>query len=168
MDWSVQKGRKHPSFSKLTCMIKKKTDTAWQIPIREHTNNGSEWWDTLGPLSMGPVLSDICRKFSPPQVNLQQAKTFPQVLGNVWICYFFTFPISLFLFSWRASTGSQWKIRTQSSESWRFLAGSLEAKYRHHCHHSHWVLICPLQGLCAPQSVSLTFSSKWSVFPESD
>lgn len=55
-----------------------------------------------------------------------------------------------------------------SSESWRFLAGSLEAKYRYHCRHSHWVLICPLQGLCAPQSLSLTFSSKWSVFPESD
>lgn len=132
----------------------------------KHKNKGAEWWDTPWPLSMGPVLSDICRKFTPPQVNLQQAKKFPRVLGNLWICYYFFLFISLFSSSpgeLRQVLNGKYELKG-SSEWWWFLAGSLETKSRYYLLHSHWVLICPLQGLCAPQSVSLTFSNKWSVF----
>ena len=82
---------------------------------------------------------------------------------------FFSFHLSLFLFSWRAPTGSQWKIWAQrklwvvmifSRITWGKVYIALPPL--------HWVLICPLQGLCVPQSVSLTFSNKHPVFPEWD
>ena len=54
------------------------------------------------------------------------------------------------------------KERKKASKN-GFLAGKLEVKYRCHLLYSYSVFISPLPELCAPQSLSKTFSGKMGI-----